>query len=275
MSLAHQVFLSYATEDADTASRVCMLLEADGIGCWLTSRDPTGENKAAEILEAIRSCDLVLLTFSASANASPTVLREIERAIAYERPVLSIHLDDAVPNASLEYYLNLWQWLDASGVVEDQGDAILAAVRGQLAATSDLATWRWLDAPDGVDNKREEIIAAVRGQLARSAAFARSQEAGAIAPAGRPGLLARVKGAARQRPSLRNWGIVAGATLVALALGLGLGADQGLVLDSDCAGSRLGSNRRRTRCPLYCRDVPSYLEECRSATLPCLVQRSH
>ena len=127
-------------EDQAAASRVCEILEADGIGCWLASRDATArKDKAAANLQAIRTSDLVLLIFSSSANASPNVLRDIERAISYERPVLSLHLDDAVPNASLEYYLNLWQWLDASGGVEDKREDIVAAVRGQLAGTADSA----------------------------------------------------------------------------------------------------------------------------------------
>ncbi len=137
---SHRVFLSHTKEDQEAASRVCALLEADGIGCWLASRDArTSKDKAAATIEAIRSSDLVLLIFSASANSSPYVLREIERAISYERPVLSVHLDDAVPNASLEYYLNLWQWLEAPRGVEDRCDEIVAAVRGQLAGASEPA----------------------------------------------------------------------------------------------------------------------------------------
>ena len=133
---SHKVFLSHTQDDQEAASRVCALLEADGIGCWLASRDAiASEDKAAATIEAIRSADLVLLIFSASANSSPYVLREIERAIGYDRPVLSIHLDDAVPNPSLEYYLNLWQWLDVPGGVEDRREEIVAAVRGQLAGT--------------------------------------------------------------------------------------------------------------------------------------------
>jgi N-acetylneuraminic acid mutarotase len=119
------------------ASRVCRLLEADGIGCWLTSRNAkAGRHQAAAILEAIRDSDLVLLIFSAFTNASPYVLREIERAVAYGRPVLSLHIDEAVPNASLEYYLNLWQWLAIPGRVQDKRTEILNAVRGQLASAS-------------------------------------------------------------------------------------------------------------------------------------------
>ena len=212
--VAHQVFLSYAKGDADSASHVCVLLEQEGINCWLASRDAaTRKDKAAANLQAIRDSELVLLIFSASANSSTAVLREIERAIAYERPVLSIHLDDAGPNASLEFYLNLWQWLDASRGIDDKRDDIVAAVKGQLAQSSEATEWRWLDAPEGLDGKREEIIAAVRGQLAESA---RSAE-----------VPVTTKEAGWRRLGRKKWLITAGA-LAALALALGLGLGLGL-----------------------------------------------
>ncbi len=97
----------------------------------------------------------MLLIFSASANSSPYVLREIERAIAYERPVLSIHLDDAVPNPSLEYYLNLWQWLDAPGGVEDRREEIVAAVRRQLAGSPERGNVPEPDSPAPLDTTEE------------------------------------------------------------------------------------------------------------------------
>ena len=84
----HQVFISHAEEDQAAASRVCEMLEAEGTGYWLASRDAVaGEDKAAEILEAIRSSDFVLLVFSASANASPNVLRDIEISAAHNPKV--------------------------------------------------------------------------------------------------------------------------------------------------------------------------------------------
>ena len=133
-SVAHQVFLSYATEDADSARLLCRVLEAEeGIRCWIAPRDvPAGTDYAAAILEGIRNAELVLLLFSASTNASPYVLREIERAVAYERPVISVRLDGATPNPSLEYYLNMLQWLDAPRGIESKRREIVAAVRKQL-----------------------------------------------------------------------------------------------------------------------------------------------
>ena len=193
---SHNVFLSHTQDDQEAASRVCALLEADGIGCWLASRDAiASEDKAAATIEAIRSADLVLLIFSASANSSPYVLREIERAIGYERPVLSIHLDDAVPNPSLEYYLNLWQWLDVPGGVEDRGEEIVAAVRGQLAGTTQ------------------------QGNVPEQDAVAPSEPT----EEPEPGPLAEA--ASTRRPRRRTWviALVCVILIATLSLGLGLG----------------------------------------------------
>ena len=53
--VAHQVFLSYAKGDADSASHVCVLLEQEGINCWLASRDAaTRKDKAAANLQGQR-----------------------------------------------------------------------------------------------------------------------------------------------------------------------------------------------------------------------------
>ena len=89
--MAHRVFLSYATEDTDSALYLCRILEeTEGISCWIAPRDvPVGADYAAASLDAIKSADLMLLLFSTSANTSPYVLREIERAVAYERPVMT------------------------------------------------------------------------------------------------------------------------------------------------------------------------------------------
>ena len=191
---AQTVFISHTKEDQEAASRVCAVLEADGIGCWLASRDAAGsEDKAAASIEAIRSSDLVLLIFSASANSSPYVLREIERAIAYERPVLSIHLDDAVPNPSLEYYLNLWQWLDASGGFEDRQAEIIAAVREQLTGASKLAKAPEQAAVSSLETVKE------------------------------PEPSPPTKPVSPRRLRRRTWVIILAALLLIVAVGLGLG----------------------------------------------------
>ena len=151
-----------------------------------------GTDYAAAIMDAIRNSQLVVLIFSAHSNASPYALREIERSVAYGRPVLALRTDDADPTPSLEYYLH-----------------------------------DWIEAPEGVESKRKEIIAAVRRAV--GPALAGSHEWGggrcprsktscadsSLAPAKRP-----PKRAPWYR---RTWVIAVAAVLVVAAVGLGLG----------------------------------------------------
>jgi hypothetical protein len=52
-----------------------------------------------------------VLSFSASANNSPQVRREIERAVHNEAPPFRI--EDTAPSESLEYFISTPHWLDA------------------------------------------------------------------------------------------------------------------------------------------------------------------
>jgi N-acetylneuraminic acid mutarotase len=130
----HQVFISYAEKDEDAASRVCEMLEAEGTGCWLRVRDAAaGEDAAEAAMDALRTSDLVLLVFSASANDSPAVLGEIERAVAWERPVVPVRIDDSVPNSTLQHYLDVGAPPSATGIPEtlqeSEGDSPVAAAK--------------------------------------------------------------------------------------------------------------------------------------------------
>ncbi len=154
--MVHHVFLSHATEDRDTAIQICAALEGEGISCWIAPRDvKAGTDYAAAILDAIRTSDLVLLVFSSFADRSPYVLREVERAVAYERPLLALRIDDAAPSASMEYYVNVWRKVEATAGVEKNRDEIVAAVREAIGAPASAggsasgstkkaaAPWRW------------------------------------------------------------------------------------------------------------------------------------
>jgi hypothetical protein len=188
----YQVFVSYATEDADTASRVCALLEADGLTCWIAPRDVrAGTDYAAAIMDAIRSAQLVVFVFSMHSNTSPYALREIERSVAYGRPVLALRVDRAEPTSSLEYYLH-----------------------------------HWIEASQGVQSARSDIITAVRQQLAQASPAAASAGRGAV-PVPRPPAPVQpsaTKPTAKGRPWYRKtWLVVTGAVLLVAAIGLGLG----------------------------------------------------
>jgi hypothetical protein len=108
------VFVSYAQADRAIALAIVGRLEAERIQCWIAPRDVTpGVDWAAAIIEAIAAARVMVLVFSASANTSPQVRREIERAVHRQVPVLPFRVEDVLPSSSLEYFLSSQHWLDA------------------------------------------------------------------------------------------------------------------------------------------------------------------
>jgi TolB-like protein/Tfp pilus assembly protein PilF len=131
-----RVFVSYASQDAAVAQRVCAALEAAGLPCWIAPRDVrAGESYAAAIVQAINSCWMLILVLSKGAIESSHVLREVERASSKKRPVLSIRMDTTPLPPDLEYFLSANQWLDASGgPVEQILPALVESVRDHESA---------------------------------------------------------------------------------------------------------------------------------------------
>jgi len=112
--MAHDVFISYASEDKTTADAVCARLESHRIRCWIAPRDvlPSMDYGQA-LVEAIRQSRLVVLVFSARSNDSPHVKREVERAVSNGIPILPFRIEDVAPSSSLEFFIAGSHWLDA------------------------------------------------------------------------------------------------------------------------------------------------------------------
>src|SRR5215467_12510808 len=112
--MAHDIFLSYAAADQATAYAVVAGLEGQGIRCWVAPRDiPAGSEYGEEIVEAIKGCRILVLIFSAQANSSPHVRREVERAVSARRAILPFRVEDITPTGAMEYALGNTHWLDA------------------------------------------------------------------------------------------------------------------------------------------------------------------
>jgi hypothetical protein len=112
--MGQPVFVSYSQPDRETALALVAFVEAQGIRCWVAPRDVApAADWAAEIIAAIAAARVMVLVFSASANASPQVRREVERAVHREVAVLPVRIEDVLPSQSLEYFLSSQHWLDA------------------------------------------------------------------------------------------------------------------------------------------------------------------
>ena len=112
--VAHDVFISYSTEDKAIADAMCHYLEHHGLRCWMAPRDVRpGEDYAAEIIDAIAASRALVLVFSANANNSKHVKNEVERGVSHGIPVIPFRTQDVQPAKSLELFLGARHWLDA------------------------------------------------------------------------------------------------------------------------------------------------------------------
>ena len=112
--MAHDVFISYAVEDATVADAVCASLEASGTRCWVAPRDVLpGADYAQAIVEAISQSRIMILVFSSRSNDSPHVRREVERAVTRGIPLLPLRIEDVPLSLSLQYYIGMVHWFDA------------------------------------------------------------------------------------------------------------------------------------------------------------------
>src|SRR5205823_5658022 len=130
-----QVFISHSAQDAVTAQQVCAALEAQGIPCWIAPRDILpGVTYGEALLDAIEASCLVVLVYSAHANASPQVRREVERAASLDLPILPFRLEEAPMSRALQYFLSEAHWLTAANPPTEQHlVALVEAVQRLLA----------------------------------------------------------------------------------------------------------------------------------------------
>jgi hypothetical protein len=116
MSMAHDVFISYASPNRQMAFKVCTTLEKHGISCWIAPRNlMPGLPYPRAIIKAIRASRALVLILSSHANKSEHVLNEILGATNQKVPIIPIRLEDVLLSDSLKYLIDKTHMLDASG----------------------------------------------------------------------------------------------------------------------------------------------------------------
>ena len=107
-------FISYASEDREKAEAICADLERRRLPCWIAPRDVrAGHEYADEIIRGIELSAAMVLVFSAAANTSVFVPREVERAVAKKKPLFPVRIEEAMPTEGLEFLISGEQWIDA------------------------------------------------------------------------------------------------------------------------------------------------------------------
>lgn len=130
----HEVFISYSTKDKTWGDAACAVLEANKVRCWIAPRDITpGTEWGAGIISGIDTCKIMVLIFSANANDSPQVRREVELAISKGMPVIPCRVEDVQPVGAMKYALSNTHWLDAfTPPVERQMTILAESVQALL-----------------------------------------------------------------------------------------------------------------------------------------------
>lgn len=67
----------------------------------------------SEIIDAINGARVMVLVYSASANESGQIRREVERGVHKGIPIVPFRIEDVPMSKSLEYFISAQHWLDA------------------------------------------------------------------------------------------------------------------------------------------------------------------
>jgi hypothetical protein len=110
--VSRDVFLSYASADKSVADRLCNLLEAAGVTCWIAPRDILpGSDWPSEIHRGISASEVFVLIASEHSFRSRHVQRELQQADSEQRALLPVRVDESTMPDSFGYFLENLQWV--------------------------------------------------------------------------------------------------------------------------------------------------------------------
>ena len=108
------VFITHSSRDYKQSRAVVDVLEKNGIPCWISERDiGAGDNYGDAIVDAIENAKAMVLVFSANANNSDEIKKEIALASQRKLTVVPIRIEDATPSKAFRYELITRNWIDA------------------------------------------------------------------------------------------------------------------------------------------------------------------
>jgi tetratricopeptide (TPR) repeat protein len=132
------LFISYSTADQAAATAVCTQLEAEGLACWMAPRDvAVGAQWDQSLLDAIDQSSGLVLILSQTANDSPFVQSEVNRAFRQRKPIFTLRIENVAPSGSLDFYLARHHWMDA---FNGPSPEIVAALGKAISGSSEPAS---------------------------------------------------------------------------------------------------------------------------------------
>jgi hypothetical protein len=127
----NHVFISHATKDDDTVTRIHDTLEADtGREMWVDHKDlkPPKTNWRADIHKALRESAAGLLVLSRNSVSRPEIVSEWTYLLNTKHDLYVAKIDD-VPIDDVDYRLHIVQWVDLSKEWDAGMTALAAYIR--------------------------------------------------------------------------------------------------------------------------------------------------
>ena len=131
--MAKDVFISYKSEEFDSANMVRGVLERNGISCWMAPADiPSGSNYAVEVPNAIRAAKVVVFILSEQSQKSEWTQKELDIALNAKKPIMPFALEECDLISPFDFYLGNVQRND---VFQDVSSGLEKLVRDIKALT--------------------------------------------------------------------------------------------------------------------------------------------
>jgi TIR domain len=109
-----RIFISHSSRDRHIAETLCAALEKRGLPCWISSRDVAGgDNYQEAVFRAIRSAKVMVLVFTANANRSDEIKKELALASQSRLIVIPLRAENVTPDAAFAFELATRQYIDA------------------------------------------------------------------------------------------------------------------------------------------------------------------
>jgi hypothetical protein len=113
MSKVDHLFICFSSKDGADALAIVDSLEAEGLKCWISSRDvPPGHNYQETIVQALEAALGLVFLFSDASAASGEIRKELSIAGSITIPVYPLRLSPVMPTGALRYELATRQWID-------------------------------------------------------------------------------------------------------------------------------------------------------------------
>jgi hypothetical protein len=112
LALSH-LFICFSSKDEPVARQVVEFLEAEGLTCWISSRDVApGQNYQEAIVHAIEGANGIVFLFSEWSSKSGEIRKELSIGGSINVPVFPLRLSPVAPTGALRYELATRQWID-------------------------------------------------------------------------------------------------------------------------------------------------------------------